>query len=220
MVIYPPLCASVRWWANYLYGCYSSALIDSSVSGNLTDPFLNPSSIVTANSSLSSPKDMARFSLATKDRELILSVPVEGGSKQLKNHAYEELHLSEHGNWRHTIPAALDAILGRSPIYRYIEPSLKECFQNKEIKTLPQLNFAIFQLLKAFLIGEIRPSDFNLFFDKSVINNSEENRHKHQVLIGRGKELVEKISPEISILQPLSNYGPETLLALCVMLTL
>lgn len=55
-----------------------------------------------------------------------LTVPIEGGRRELLRKPPEELRLSEHGNWRHEHCEAIASAYGSTPYYHYyahlIEP--------------------------------------------------------------------------------------------------
>lgn len=151
-------------------------------------------------------KDFGRFLLYDSRGETgIHSVAVEGGGRQLRSFAkMEALRLSEHGDWRKLHLGALDAILGRKPFYRYLEPKLKKIYLNSELKTLRDFNFAIFEVLFSFLMENVSPS---------IIRN---NEHRPEIKM-RGKEISETLKGDETILQGIATFGKETLLGLLAM---
>lgn len=160
-------------------------------------------SCLSSNRLVESPKEFGRFCLKTRNGEnLLLSVAVDGGGRQLRNYrSVSSVQLSEHGNWRKTHIKAIEAVLGNTPFYRHFKDPLEGVFLNESIKDLSEFNMAIFKVLFAFLMQNI---------DLANLNKTWNN----QVCIERGKEIICKLSPEMSILQCLAIYGPETLLAI------
>ena len=192
MVNYPPLAPSVRWFSFFFKA--------------LSEGKNENEAIEMANESISSTKEFARYSLKDNNGEpMILTIPVEGGGKRLKKiETHPELYLSEHGDWRKVHLGGLEATLGRTPFYRYIEPDIKGIYQNKGIVELEKYNKAIFLALKTFLMGNLTPDKL-----VSFLNDSKWQK--------RGLEIAEQLDFDVSVLQPFAEFGRETLLGIMIM---
>ena len=87
--------------------------------------------------------------------DLMLTVPVAGGSAALKRFASgrlpaERLEISQHGRWQHTHLGALEARLGHTPFWRHLEPSVAPLIAEAS-GSLEELNEALDAALKEFL---------------------------------------------------------------------
>ncbi|MCH5230381.1 MAG: WbqC family protein [Muribaculaceae bacterium] len=189
MVDYPPLSPSAGWCARYLKAMASGAS--------------EHEAIIRANEGIGSAKEFARFRLLDNHgQETLLPVAVEGGGRKLRGTGIPEgLLLSEHGNWRKTHLGALESILGKTPCFRYLQPTMVQIYRDLELKTLRDFNFAIFEVIISFLMKNLRAEDLAVFYNDERLKT-------------RGKELARKINPDISVIQPVAMLGNETLLGL------
>ena len=189
MVDFPPLAPSVGWFVSFLKA--SSQGIGKE------------NAIKIANSGLPSSKDFGRYIIQNrKEERLVLSLAVEGGGKQLRSwERLRNLTLSEHGDWRKVHAGAWEAVLGRKPYFRYLEPSLKTTYEDLKIISLEKFNNAIFESLLSFLLGNMKLTMLPLFLKKEDWRD-------------RGKEIADSINPELSIIQALSDHGRETILGI------
>lgn len=187
MVGFPPLAPSASWMASLLK--------------NFGQGFPMSVAISEANKTISS-RDFARFLISDPhDGIMTLSMAVEGGGRLLRNlDRNPGLGLSDHGNWRKTHLGALEACLGKTPFYRFLEPGLAAVYKNPEINSLEDFNSAIFQSLVPFFLGDISPVDISEF-------------HSRPVWKERGKELALTVNPDISSVEVISGLGKEALLA-------
>lgn len=189
MVEYPPLAPSIRWCGAF-FKSWAKGIPES-------EAFL------IANSTLRSPKDFGRYILKNQIEEYVkLSVAVEGGGKQLRTwDKINNLYLSEHGDWRKVHLGAWEAILGRKPFFRYLEPALRDVYCDLNLKSLKEFNIAIFKILIAYLLGNLKPN--------SVVLNERNSEWRE-----RGLEIAERFDQETSIIQALAENGPEALLGI------
>lgn len=189
MVGFPPLAPDAEWFSRFMEARGKSGDTDKAIRE--------------ANRGLKSPKVFGRFVLKDADGNLrTQSVAVEGGSRQLRSYSnIEGLNLSDHGNWPHVHLGAIEALIGRAPFYKELEEQIKGIYLDKELKTMHDFNFAIFHVLFSFLMGNIGPEFSGLPEEGAVL--------------ARGEEIAAKIDPEVSLLQTLAMYGPETLLGIC-----
>lgn len=189
MVSFPPLFPSAYWFSGYLAFLGEGKTEEEAITG--------------ANSLLKSPKEFGRFVLEnSKGEKETLSVAVKGGSRQLRSFdKIAGLQLSEHGDWRKIHIRAIEAVVGRSPFYRYFEEGLLKVLRNRDIQNLGDFNMAIFEQLKSFLMKNIQASHL-----KEI--------EREERLRERGKEIAGTIKPEISLLQTMSFLGPEALIGL------
>lgn len=136
---------------------------------------------------------------------LLLSIPIEGGATRLKKEsAIPNLMLSDHGNWRHVHPGALNATYGRSPYFQHLMPLLADVYASPE-KSLSGFTTLLHEAIITFLLGDPHPPHSTLHPSLSTLRPP---------AIARGKELAAMIPSEISILDPLMRFGKETLLSL------
>ena len=156
-----------------------------------------------ANMNLESPREFGRFSIFSNKGDFqVLSLAVEGGGRQLRSFRnIEELKLSEHGDWRRIHLAALETMLGRKPFFPHLEEGLKEVYRNRDITTLKDFNTAIFEVVCSFLIENISHVSLNEWKKNSSIRE-------------RGKEILASLDGRASVVEAISDYGKETLLAL------
>lgn len=187
---FPPLVPSLNWWTRWL-----SAYIDGAS---------EIEAIKTANLQLSSPRGFGRFAVAQPNNKepMMLSVALEGGGRALRSfHRLESLILSQHGNWRHTHLGALESLLGRTPFYRHLQPHIEKIYLDLHIQRLSDFNFAIFRVLKAFLLENVTPEAV-----KAASMRVE--------IINRGREIIADIDGRDGILPHLAFHGMEILLGI------
>ena len=192
MVNFAPLAPSAIWMRDFLHG-FSSGLSEEDA-------------IIEANKKLPSSKEFGRFILFDNKASIhILSVAIEGGSRQLRNtYKIGNLMLSDHGDWRKVHLGAIEAYLGRTPFYRHIEQNIRNVYEDGRLNSLKNFNSAIFNVLKSFLIGSLEPASFEIFNEKEVLKQ-------------RGIEISKRINREESVLQALAHHGKESLLGLVVL---
>ena len=136
---------------------------------------------------------------------MVQSVAVEGGSRQLRSFSkIEDLRLSGHGDWRKVHLGALESILGRKPFFRDLEPGLKNVYLNSQLLSLKDFNFAIFEVLFSFFIGNISPATLAVFKNNPKVK-------------ARGEEIAGQFRSGMSVLQAAASFGKETLLGLLAM---
>lgn len=159
--------------------------------------------LLEANKSLKSSKDFSRYRIINiKGEPTILSVAVEGGSRQLRSFdKIPSLKLSEHGDWRKNHLGTLDALLGRLPYFRDIEGAFTKVYLDKELNGLENFNMAIFSVIKAFLLENITSADIKRFYCDNT-------------LMTRGKEIASELGREMSVVQAMAMKGKEALLGI------
>lgn len=142
-----------------------------------------------------SGKDFARTVIASPTGPVRLSVAVEGGAPRLKRTGAESaVSLSDHGNWPHVHLGAIEAIYGRAPYYQYLMPELHDILEDRPVK-LKELN----RRLHTWITGYFQPSGGIRIAD---------------AVRRRGEEIGRKLDPDISVIDALMRYGPETNLVL------
>ncbi|MBD5359013.1 MAG: WbqC family protein [Bacteroides sp.] len=186
-----PYAASVGWYASWLHA------LTLGMSREEAEVFANHTHHING-------KGFTRCLINGASGEILLSLPVEGGSAKLKKAtALMKLNLSEHGNWRHVHQGALNAAYGRSPYFQHLMPVLTEVYAYGE-ESLSRFNSRLHEAIVTFLFGD----------DTDSVPLSQYSVSDSPVAIPRGKELGAMISSEISILDPLMRFGRETLLIL------
>lgn len=192
MVNFPPLAPSCLWWTNFL----KEFLICKETL----------EAVAQADKTLTSLKDLARFSLKEASGDIItLSIPLEGGGRQLRNpQKLNGLKISEHGEWRKNHMGAIEACLGKTPFFRYIEDPILKIIQDKKISLLRDFNIAIFRVLFSFLFENVTLEHIEKFQENRAIKE-------------RGLEIANNLDCNLSCLEAISRFGRETLLGLMAM---
>lgn len=187
-----PYAASVGWYASWL-----RALL-LGLSRNEAEAFANRAENITG-------KGFTRCLINGVAGDILLSIPVEGGTAKLKREStVPELRLSEHGSWRHVHQGALNAAYGRSPYFQHLIPELAAVYTSGE-KSLSRFNLMLHEVITTFLLGDSQSTYL------STLHSSLSAPTTASV---RGKELAALVQPGMSILDPLMRFGRETLLPL------
>lgn len=182
----PPYAPSFRWYACW-YGCKLRGMPDEEA-------------VARANRiSGVSGKEFARCRVRSANGGISLSVAVEGGSSGLKRRGGSgRASVSLHGRWPHVHIGALDAAYGRYPYYQHIMPGIRDILEKTLAgDSLTELNDKIHKILSGFLATDIDETAKNMAAVRM-----------------RGLELAGNIDAELSLIDALMYYGPETSLAL------
>lgn len=187
-----PYAPSARWYAAWLR--------------NLTegDP---ESGIPEANAALKiNGKDFAHTLIAGNCGNQMLSIAIEGGASRLKRGTYITCAtLSDHGNWRKIHTGAIEASYGKAPYYPYLMPLLTGIYEDMELTGLRDFNTAIHKKLLELLIPG------------REVSSSGACAAVSEAVQSRGKEIAARINPDLSVIDSLMHFGPETLLALSIL---
>lgn len=142
-------------------------------------------------------KDFARAKIRGCSGATLLPIPIVGGSATLKRQRMiPSALLSDHGNWRHIHLATIETIYGRYPFSGEILALLRDVYASSET-TLSAFNTRIHET-----VASIIPPP-------AIIRG-----HLPTMVIDRGREILENIDADLSILDALMRYGPETTLSL------
>ena len=184
-----PLLPSVEWWSRLV----KSLAFDPSLA----------KAVASANETLVSSRDFGRCVIQNvKGENLILSMAIEGGGRQLRyKDMISRLLLSEHGDWRRNHLKAFEACLGSLPFYHDLDGPMAKIYMDKEVVNLNKFNTAIFSYILSFLLENVSQEELKSFYCNETVKT-------------RGKELATGLNPGISILQALASHGKETLLGL------
>lgn len=188
----PPYAASLRWYARW-FGARLKGLDDNEAIG-------------VANRQCGvHGKDYTRAAIGKASSPMMLSVAVEGGSAVLKRTGAERrATVSLHGRWPHTHLGALEASYGRAPYYQHVMPGIQEILGSVETSdSLSDLNRRIHGWLSGFI-------DTGLSYDPVGVGRS---------VALRGAEIYAGLDAELSVIDALMRYGPETTLALVSMVS-
>lgn len=159
-------------------------------------PYLAPFSWYAGNKQTYS-RCLNRCRLIMHDREMQLSVPVCGGGRRLRSpRAYRYAEISGHGHWTHVHLGAIEAAYGRTPFYIHIQPPIQTILSACP-RHLHELCSQLHHVCERFL-NVAAPLHSPL----------------HDEALRRGHEILKLIDPDISILDPLMRFGPETILAI------
>ena len=147
--------------------------------------------IMTANSLTGvKGKDFARTRLPGQ----VLSVAIEGGAARLKKGAWPEfLRISLHGNWPHVHLGAIEALYGRSPYYQHLAGDIRLILSDPP-ERLYLLNSWMHHIISSWI--QIAPPE--------AAKRAE----------SRGKELLAKADPNLSVIDAIMRLGPEVSLLL------
>lgn len=188
MVSVVPFLPSFRWYASLLQF--------------RRDNLMEAEAIASANKALHmAGKGFARCSIRERDKERSLAVAIAGGNASLKrvNHI-PSATLSEHGDWRHNHLKTFEAIYGKMPFFTEVYPLLKNCYEEMYEESLASFNRRLHEALLSILL----PSPDSL------------HHHLPEIARERGLELADAIHPDLSLLDSIMCFGPETLLPLLV----
>ena len=157
MVKLPPYLPSAKWYYHLLKAAAEGLDCDEA--------------LVMANSSLPTTREFARCIIRNPGgSNLMISAAVEGGGRRLRDiRQLPEISLSNHGNWRKTHPAAIEACYGRKPFFSHYAPLLTSIYKDDSTDSLAELNTAFHKILLKQLTGDIKDlSKLNLFFQNSI----------------------------------------------------
>jgi len=141
-------------------------------------------------------KDFARCLICGSNGPEMLSVPVIGGSHSLhRRDAERRALISGHGNWRHVHLGTLEAAYGRTPYYQHFMPGIMDIL-SCGYERLSELDCGMHIVLAGFLSMP--------HVQYSLPDAARE----------RGKEIMESIDMEISVIDPLMRLGHDAILAL------
>ena len=158
-----------------------------------------------------------RCIIATTQGTQALTVPVERSSRNEESRI-KDLHISDHGNWRHLHWNALRSAYGDSPFFMYYEDDLRPFFEQRW-DYLFDFNEAIREKICELL--DIHPTvHYTDHYDKSADGDFRESispkhpapdpdftpRRYYQVY-----EAKHGFQPNLSILDLLFNMGPEAI---------
>lgn len=189
MVDFPPLAPSVEWFSIFMK--------------HLTENHNVEESILHSNEIIASTREFGRFLIQNSKGDILtLSMAVEGGARQLRDsRKISSLKLSTHGDWRKNHLGGMEACLGRKPFFCELINLISNVYSDPLISTVKHFNSAIFKAIFPFFIGNLKLEDLSEFYRSSILRQ-------------RGKEIASFFQPEISILQPLSDFGRETILGI------
>ncbi len=158
-----------------------------------------------------------RCLIATAQGVQALTVPVEGSKA---NRLVADLHISDHGNWRHQHWQAITSAYGDSPFLEYYEDDLRPFFFEHQWERLVDFNDAIVRRMCELL--DIHPVLKNTTEFERVVGFADYreaispkhplpdpefvSRSYYQVFSQRHGFL-----PNLSILDLLLNMGPEAI---------
>ncbi len=74
--------------------------------------------------------------------EQTLTVPIEGGRRELLRTPWEKLRLSEHGNWRHEHREAIASAYGATPYYHHYAHLIEPIYDSRR-STLRELSMLL-----------------------------------------------------------------------------
>lgn len=201
MVNFPPTAPSFGWWRAFFKSLAQGASGEDAIQH--------------ANKRVTDVKEFARYTLLNPNGEpVVLTLPVEGGARLLRKINSQDLKISEHGEWRKNHAGALEACLGKTPFYRYFEKGFLEVLSDKNLSSLESYNLAIFRVLYSFLMQDIPQEALQKEFERQ--NGQAEGLNP--CVKERGKEIAALLNPEISIIEAMSQFGRETLLAIFAVL--
>lgn len=142
-------------------------------------------------------KDFSRTTVSSREGVMTLSVAVAGGAGKLRHLADPGCaRLSLHGNWPHAHLGALEAEYGRAPYYGALRDELQEIYTSLP-DNLGELN----RRLHSVVISWLTPCHSPMTPEA----------------VSRGRELMAGIRKDLSVIDLLMRYGPETTLILIVL---
>lgn len=187
MVSIVPFLPSFHWYVRFLQ--------------SLQDGANEMESIEYANGILSlMGKEYGRTVISERDKRRTISVSIVGGNATLKYKGNLPIALlSDHGDWRQNHLKTFEALYGKTAFFSEIFPMLKMCYSADD-HSLPSFNHSLHEALLSILLPDTHSLSQNI-----TVSARE-----------RGLELAEVISPDLTLLDSLMRFGPETLLPLLV----
>jgi len=129
-------------------------------------------------------------------------VPLLGGRRHNRSLPYDELLLSEHGNWRHLHWGALYSAYGRAPYFEYYQDLFHDIYAEHREK-LSELNSLLHSAICTVM--QINPSEINVA-EELPAKLLRTGCPYHQVWEARYG-----FQPGLSILDMAFNLGPESI---------
>lgn len=149
-------------------------------------------------------KDLARTRiLSASGSEVLLSVPVTGGSHALKSRSRADVMISQHGRWQDVHLGAWRAAYGRTPFFSHLFPEMEMIYAEKSHGVLAAFNEAMHRLALKWL-GLPASAD-------AVRKALESNPERFKSVIG---EYRCNLTPEISVFDLIFRYGKEAIFPL------
>lgn len=149
-------------------------------------------------------KNLARTRiLSASGCEVLLSVPVTGGSHALKGRRRTDVMISQHGRWQDVHLGAWRAAYGRIPFFTHLFPEMERIYAEKSHGSLAEFNEAMHRLAVKWL-GLPVSAD-------AVRSALESNPERFKSVIGEYKR---NLTPEISIFDAIFRYGKEAIFPL------
>lgn len=161
--------------------------------------------ILKANKKTGEIRNAARCNIISNSSEsMYLSIPVVGGGRRLKNPAlFNEVILSDHGDWKRVHVKALEAAYGKMPFYEFLSDELKRTYL-LEITYLSEFNHRVHSMIKEWLFKNMKDiKEILCPFPLPAVE--------------RGKEILEGINPSLSIIDLVMRHGTESILAIKAM---
>lgn len=121
-----------------------------------------------------------------------LTVPIKGGRRELQRTPWQELRLSEHGNWRHAHWEAITSAYGATPYFHYYSHHFEPIYASPH-DSLAELNALLH--LRFCRALDLTPLTSWILTHPAKIS----------------RQLMDDINPELSALDLLFRYGPETI---------
>lgn len=189
-VCFPPYAASAGWYAVWL------------------DAFLRDRHHPVGQTNFSlclKGKDFARTKIRRSGGSGILSVPIAGGAHSLgRAAAILNARLSDHGDWRRIHLGALDATYGRTPFYPHLGPELRDAIASGS-SSLADFNWKVHRVLASFILSGLQRSEDGREYPPVLLTGNAEER---------ATEIALMMDPELSVIDALMRFGPETFLGL------
>lgn len=168
-----------------------------------------------------SARDLARCRILSAGREITLSVPLVGGSHllsqnskfKIENSKFEDILLSDHGDWQRRHISALTTAYSRTPFFDHYAPSLFSIIENSTFK-IQNSTLTLGSFLRAL---DARILSF-LPFSPSPHLPTSPSPHlptSSPTFLALCHERRGELRPGLSILDLLFRFGPEAIFPLC-----
>lgn len=156
-------------------------------------------------------KDSHRFSIADTRGRIDITIPV---SRPSGARTWNEILVSDHGNWDRTLPIALESAYGRTPFFEFYIDRLRPVLTYQQGMSISELCLQTDRVVRDILahptvIVDKCPEHVDNFTQLSFKNYTEPQKAYWQI---RDAEL--GFLPGLSILDLIFNLGPEAQLYL------
>ena len=143
-------------------------------------------------------RERARIRILSAGREVVLTIPVEGGAKALKRRDSDP-GISGHGKWRREHLGAFETAYSKTPYFIHLMPQIEQVYRLPDGTPLSLFRQALARVANSWL---------------EIEDRREERGDGDNHALRYGEEVATKINLNLSIFDAIFRYGRDTALAL------